>query len=86
MLFGDRNLISGDFGSNDGIEGHGNRYEDGRKQTCPPVPLARSRRARKWGMGVRHALFPMLTLGALPRGRLPASRRYSPRQAEFPAS
>jgi hypothetical protein len=33
-------------------------------------------------MGVRHALFPALTLGASFLG-LPASRRYSPRQAEF---
>ena len=35
-----------------------------------------------WGMGVRHTLFPVLTLGASSLG-LPASRRYSPRQAEF---
>jgi hypothetical protein len=33
-------------------------------------------------MGVRHSLFPALTLGASSLG-LPASRRYSPRQAEF---
>jgi len=34
-------------------------------------------------MGVRHALFPVLALGA---HWLPASRRYSPRQAESSAS
>src|SRR5438105_3055962 len=34
-------------------------------------------------MGVRQALFPVLTLGALTGVVLPASRRYSPRQAEF---
>ena len=34
-------------------------------------------------MGVRHALFPMLALGAPALAGLPASRRYSPRQAEF---
>src|SRR5436190_647099 len=37
----------------------------------------------KWGVGVRHTLFPMLALGAR---WLPASRRYSPRQAESSAS
>ena len=56
-------------------------WEQSRKQTCPPNLAVRW--ARKWGMGVRQSLFPMLTFGALPCGRLPASRRYSPRQAEF---
>ena len=39
----------------------------------------------KWGMGVRHALFPVPAFGTPRRGLL-VSRRHSPRQAELPAS
>jgi len=54
-------------------------------ETISPCPTSRSDRD-KWGMGVRHALFPKPALGAHPRGGLPASRRHSPRQAELSAS
>jgi len=51
------------------------------KTNVPAAPLGSA--GTKWGVGVRHALFPMLALGA---HWLPASRRYSPRQAESSAS
>ena len=50
-----------------------------------PCPTFRSNRD-KLGVGVRHALFPVPTLGAPAAAGLPASRRHSPRQAESSAS
>jgi len=55
-----------------------------RKQTSPPSLAAR--RGRRWGMGVRHTLFPMPTLGAtqvrgrrLPDAILHGKRSFRPR-------
>src|SRR5262245_50839589 len=48
------------------------------KQIVPAQPCDRT--GTKWGVGVRHALFPVADIR---RHWLPASRRYSPRLAEF---
>jgi hypothetical protein len=46
----------------------------------------RSRLAEGWPPFRRHTLFPVPTFGAPTEAGLPASRRHSPRQAEFSAS
>jgi len=61
------------------LRGHEKRNPSGSKS---PRPVLRPD-GDEMGMGVRHALFPVLALGA---HWLPASRRYSPRQAESSAS